>query len=454
MTDDINQNGRNESDDAAKSSFMDELKKVTVDADKGREPKLLTSRMGTRQYSLAALMERIVDAFIDEHGGGSQPLREADTETKRLKLILATADYVIAVESIILTDDEKADILRQVYAELFTYGPLDALFADPTITTITLEGAEKVSVRYGHGELTPLDPLFDDEAHLRKMVKRLLLDSGAELSPETPIIETGLLVERRPVSVNVAGPPVTYTINVDIRVHPAEPPTLDALVQDGYINTTARDVLAALAHSPHGLIIVGETESGKTTLLNALAALLPAAQVVAVERAGELRLNEDALRLRVQWPMEDREGLSFGQQITAALAADRTVMLLDEVRADEAPAIGTLLAEAAVPRQLWTFRGPADAKRLTSALGMLARRSTFVEDGEARVRQLYHRLPFVLTLRRRKDMLQLYSISEWQFAPGAAYPTLTELLVMGAEGLEVIGQKPTLTLDLPAEFWG
>ena len=38
-----------------------------VDADEGREPRFLSSRMGTRQYSIAALMERIIDEVEAEY---------------------------------------------------------------------------------------------------------------------------------------------------------------------------------------------------------------------------------------------------------------------------------------------------------------------------------------------------------------------------------------------------
>ncbi len=435
-------------------SLLDEIQQMRLDADKGREPKMLESRMGTRQYSLAALIERIVVAFMDEHAGGSAALLAAETETERLKLILATVDYVIAVESILITAAEKADVMRHVYAELFTYGPLDALFADETITTISIEGAEKVAVRYGHGELVALEPIFEDEGHVRKIIKRLLLDSGADLSPEIPIIEAGLRVNQRPVSVSVAGPPVTIEISADIRLHPAQAVTLADMVRAGWLSTQAGELLAALAASPHGVVIVGDTESGKTTLLGALAGLLPGAAMVAVERAGELHLPEGAERLVVEWGTQDREGRSFGDQIGRGLTLPRWVMVLDEVRADEAEAISQLLAATDVPRQLWAFRGPSDSKRLASALGMLARRSMQSGGSEALVHTLYQRLPFVVTLRRRKNAIQLHSISEWQFPEGAEYPDYVELMAMGWEAIELTGKRPAHPLDLPDDFWG
>jgi Flp pilus assembly CpaF family ATPase len=434
-------------------SLLEQFRRIRANADRDREPELLASRMGTRMVSLAALLERIVSAFVDEHAGGTDALRAADTEAKRLKLLLGTVDYVLAVESVSISEDDKAEIMRRAYAELFTYGPLDALFADEGITTISLEGADKVFVRYGHGELTALKPLFDDESHLRGILRRLLLDAGADLTPEQPIIEAGLTVGDRPVCVSVAAPPVTINLSADIRVHPSRLPVLEDMIAAGFVSAQAAKLLNALARSAHGVVIVGDTESGKTTLLAVLAALAPEKQnIVAIERAGELHLPHEAVRLVVRWPSADHPGVTFGEQISAALEKNPSLLLLDEVRADEADSVTALLGEGEIPRQMWAFRGPADSKRLISALGMLARRSDPAR-GEAPVLALYERLPFVVTVRRRRGGIQLHSISEWQFSVGTEYPDFVELMAVDWEGIALTGKRPRLPLELPDSFW-
>jgi hypothetical protein len=52
---------------------------------------------------------------------------------------------------------------------------------------------------------------------------------------------------------------------------------------------------------------------------------------------------------------------------------------------------------------------------------MLARRAN-VEIGEELVHALYARLPFVLTVARIKERLQLFSIAEWQSRIDTDYP--------------------------------
>lgn len=390
--------------------------------------RLLPSRRGTRLISLAALLERTIGAFRDEHGEDSPALRRAVTEAARLKLLLATVDYVAAVESVPLDATDKADLMRRAYAALFGYGPLDALLADSRVTTIALQGVDRVAVRYGHGDLQRLEPLFEDEAHLRQTIRRLLAASGADLREDEPVLEAGLTVAGRRVSLSVAGPPVTLSLSADLRLHPAQPPTLDDLVRAEVLPSAAARWLRRLARSPYGVIVAGEAESGKTTLLGVLAHLLAAepSALLAVERTGELHLPDGAARLLAHTGGPNTPPVTLAEQVQAALARGPDCLLLDEVRTGEPEIIGSLLAVDHVPRMLWTFRGPASGKRLRAALGLLARRSTPAASAMA-VQRLYERLPFVVTLRRRLGRLTLHSIAEWQRRDGADDPDYVEL---------------------------
>ncbi len=434
-----------------RNNRLDDWKQLRRDADKGREPDLVSAQLGQRLVSVAALIEKIEKAFVEEYTN-TPVLAQADTEAKRLRLLVGTVNYVLTVESVQMSGDEMASLIARVYSDLFGYGPLDAYFLDERVTTIALDGVDKAAVRYGHGDLVDVGPLFQDETHLHRILRRLLMDAGTDLPDDQPFIEIGLMAGARPVCVNLMLPPVTFTYNADIRVHPAVLPTLHNLIDSGFLSEQATIFLRALAQSPHSFIIVGDTEAGKTTLLSVMAQLLPQPEhTVAIERAGELRLPEEVQRWVTRWPVGDVAGVTFGDQIGAALAEQPACILLDEVRADEPQSIAPLLSEPAAPRQIWSFRGPFDAKRLRSALSMLARRAD-VEQGETLVNALYHRLPFVVTLWRAQGQIRLYSIAEWQFT-SSDYPDYV-LLLETREGQQCLtGKRPVHTVDLPEDFW-
>lgn len=385
-------------------------------------PAMVMGRGGTRRYSMAALIEMVQDQFYSEHADITHlPEYRDKAHGALVKLVMEAANYVFAVESVELSRDDRAQIIAQAYSEIFGYGPLDKLFADETITTISIAGATHTSVRYGQGELTPLGQLFDDSAHLQRVIGRLLDDAGAQLREDTPIIETGLIVGNRRIAMSVAAPPLTIALNADIRLHTASPSLAD-LIQSEFMTDEAAAFIEQVVHSQYGFSVVGEPESGKTTLLNALVRLLPNQEsCVVVERAGEFALPDGMRRLRATWPVDDDPGVSFGLQIEVALRERPACIVLDEVRADEPLTIAPLLETADAPRQVWSVRGVPDAKRLQSAMGMLARRASFGQ-GEALVHALYQRLPFVFTVARIRERLQLFSIAEWQSRVDSDYP--------------------------------
>jgi pilus assembly protein CpaF len=439
-------------DDNTNSNVTDKSQ-LRRDADKGREPQFVSAQIGRRQYSIGALIEKIEAAFIEEYGQDSSVIRQADTPAKRLKLIGETANYVFAVESVQLAANEKAAIIERAYSQLFGYGPLDPLFLDHHVTTISLEGADRAAVRYGQGELTSLGPVFANADHFQRIVKRLLIQAGAELRADHPYMEVGLMAGDRPICVNLVAPPVTHQLTVDIRVHPKVLPNWDDLVAAGFMSQQAAELLKALIDSPHGLLVIGEPESGKTMLLNLLVNTLPnTGKVVTVERAGEMRLPDNIQRLQTVWPLGDQPGITFGEQIVNALAQNPRCIVLDEVRSDEPQTIAPLLTMPDAPRQIWSFRSNIFAKRLQSALGMLARRAD-IGSGETLVKALYEHLPFVIAVNRVGERLQLWSISEWQFKHSPDYPTYTPLLQTENGELKLTGERPSHLLNLLESFW-
>jgi type IV secretory pathway ATPase VirB11/archaellum biosynthesis ATPase len=399
------------------------LHDLNANADRKREPNFMEARQGQRMISQAALIERLVTAFHQEHDG-TPTLREADTFAKRAQLILSTTEYVLAVESITISSADKAKLLQLLHSELFGYGGLDALFADPTITTIALHGSGGVSLRYGHGDLVDHAALFEDEAHMERILTRLLWDANAGWPDDLPYVETGLQIGGRPVSLSIVMPPISMQTAVDLRLHPSTPITLDSIITpnaDGACTDEAAAFLRRLAAAPQGYVIAGDTESGKTTLLGALAALLPAVPTALVERAAELRVPPQVTRYTPRWltPIT-----TFGAQIEQALAAAPACLLLDEVRSDEPLMIAPLLTAPHAPRLIWAFRSSPDTKRLKAALSMLARRAA-PQLGDDVVTALFERLPFVVTVRRYQGQMQVRGIGEWQ-GPYQEYVPLFE----------------------------
>jgi pilus assembly protein CpaF len=397
------------------------------DADVGREPVLIAGRAGTRMYSLAALEEHCESEFLDEYDESSPVLAAAETPTQRIKLILEVVNYVLSVESVVLDAEVKAEMIGRLHANLFGYGPLDVLLLNPDVTTIDIHGARHISARFGHGELSATGVMFEDEEHLRKVINRLLADAGSVMPEDEPILETGLVVSGRPMSLSVVMPPVTPYVHADIRLHPVDALSLDTLVEQGMMSDEVQALIMRIVQSKYGFAILGESESGKTTLLNAILRHLPGEGMCSVERTGELRLPAGSVRRMPYWAAKVAQCVTFGQQIDAALTDTPQVLILDELRIDEPLMVYPLLTQPDPPRQIWSVRGVSDAKKLQSSMGMLARRAD-MSRSEVMVAALYDRVPFVITVRNIKNRLQVFSVAEWQSRPDSDYPDYVMLM--------------------------
>ncbi len=420
-----------------------------------RQPKILESKTGAR-ISVEAILERIVEQFNMEHDHDSDAFKAAETRTQRMQLVGDSAKYIFAVESLNLMPGEQADIIHRVYGEIYGYGPLDPLLADERITTISIEGVDKASVRYGPGEeLTVLDSLFTDNLHLNEIIRRILRDARATYVDGMAFMECGLTYNRRKVSFNIAFPPFTMETTVDIRVHPTVMPTLDDLVESDFMTEDAATLLRALVKSNHGIVIMGEPESGKTTLLSALTQeMLDIGQVVTIERTGEICPPESIQQRVVRWGYGDDEPIWYEEHVRQALLEKPDSIILDEITADQAIATRLPLTMNNAPRQIWAFRGGTILKRIRSALTILAQRANPGAPSQME-KAVYERLPFIVLTKRNKakKKLQLMEIIEWQNINGSEIPDLISLMEQGWYGIEVSGRKPQREIDLPETFW-
>lgn len=391
------------------------------------------------------LVEALTRQFQRERGDGGLFL----TSSERRKGLRDVCQYICAVESLQPSLDQQAWVLRRAYSELFGYGPLDPLIDDDRVSTIAIEGVNRIAVRYGPAsDMRSMAPIFSDTRQLLGVMKRLLADAGADIDADVPVIETGLTVRDRPLRISVVTPSAAYELQADIRLHSRTAPTLEDLVSAEMLSGTAHQLLNGILQSDHGLAIIGDTESGKTTLLNALLPHLPQRPAVVLQRAPELRLPAEYIPMEVVWPSRSAEARNFSDRIDDALTTNPVCIILDEVRAEEAQAIRPLLTASKSMRQIWVMRGTADLKRVRSAMGMLARLSD-MSRSEAQAQALFERLPFVVILKRRPQRLELREIGQWSL-DGSAYPDYIPLYSAGS----LTGNVPLLPIPaLTDQFW-
>lgn len=202
--------------------------------------------------------------------------------------IIQMLDDALAHDGIQPARVDYMRILDSISNEVLGYGPIQPLLDDESVTEVMVNGPELVFVER-FGKLQEADVSFDDEAHLMRVIDKIVAPLGRRVDEASPMVDARLPDGSR---VNVIIPPLSLTGPVlTIRRFPRQPLTVDDLIRLGSMSKEMSDFLAAAVRARLNIIVSGGTGSGKTTLLNVLSSFIPNTdRIVTIEDAAELQL--------------------------------------------------------------------------------------------------------------------------------------------------------------------
>jgi pilus assembly protein CpaF len=239
----------------------------------------------------------------------------------------------------LLADETHA--ASQVLATLTGFGVLQPYFDDPGVEEIWINGPERVFIaRDGLPELTSLE-LTDTE--VRDLVERMLQTSGRRVDLSSPFVDSSLPDGSR---LHVVIPDITARHwAVNIRKFTKRIRSLQQLVELGSLTHQSAEFLRMCVLSGQNILVSGATQSGKTTMLNALlSATRPAERIVTVEETFELDLSaRDTVSMQCRQPSLEGTGeVGLRRLIKEALRMRPDRLVVGEVR--EAEALDLLIA--------------------------------------------------------------------------------------------------------------
>ena len=183
---------------------------------------------------------------------------------------------------------DRRQVRRAILESVAGFGPLQPYLDDPSVEEIWINEPHKVFVaRNGRPELTPT---FLTEQQVQDLVERMLRSSGRRVDLSSPFVDASLPDGSR---LHVVIPDITrrhWAVNIRKFVVAAD--DLSDLVRLGSLTQAAADFLAAAVAGGLNILVAGGTQAGKTTMLNCLAAAIPAHErVVTCEEVFELQIN-------------------------------------------------------------------------------------------------------------------------------------------------------------------
>ena len=219
-------------------------------------------------------------------------LEDASSSDAEMRRKIADAIHkTLAEDALVLSGTERAELVREITDDALGYGPIDRFIKDPTVSEVMCNGPHDIFIERD-GRLMKSDAHFQDEAHLRRVIDRIVSEVGRRVDESTPMVDArlpdGSRVNAVVHPVSVGGPFLT------IRKFSKVPFQVADLINFGTCTPAVAHFLDACVRGRLNCVISGGTGSGKTTLLNVLSSFVPASErVVTVEDAKELRLQQD-----------------------------------------------------------------------------------------------------------------------------------------------------------------
>jgi pilus assembly protein CpaF len=250
--------------------------------------------------------------------------------------ILALVNEQIEATGRVVSERERARLVRLANAELLGLGPLEPLLADESVTEIMVNGPQTVWVeRAGKIERAPVSFINDD--HVRRIIDRIISPLGRRCDESTPMVDARLPDGSR---LNAIIPPLCLNgPSLTIRKFFKKPLGPADLIARGAATPELIEFLKACVQGHLNCIVAGGTGTGKTTMLNMLSSFIgDGERIITIENAAELQLQQTNVVTLETRPanIEGKGEVQIRDLVVNALRMRPDRIVVGECRAGEA----------------------------------------------------------------------------------------------------------------------
>ncbi len=350
----------------------------------------------------------------DEVAGRAPMTAEDERQFARSLVVQVLEDHAraeITVGRTPLSAEEEELLAGAIHAALFGVGRLQPLLQNPEVENIDINGCDRVFVGYADGREELSDPVAESDEELVELIQILAASVGLASRPfdtANPQLDLRLPDGSRLSAVmSVCSRP-----SVSIRRSRLGKVGLDELVINQTMSADVASFLRAAVGARKNVMIAGSTNSGKTTLLRALANEIPAHErLITVERALELGLDHfedlhpNVVAFEERLPnSEGLGGVTMAALVRRSLRQNPSRVIVGEVLGDE---IVTMLNAMSQGND-----GSLSTIHANSSMEVFNRISTYALQAEERLPvEATHMLiagsiNFVVFMRKRNDYEQ------------------------------------------------
>ena len=324
---------RNEAPAAPAAPAETETRLEIVETEHGTELRERNANAVPREVEYQELKSRVHNQLFDHLDLTRLPKVD---ESRIAEDIAVLTRRILEDEQTPLTFEERRRIAAEVQHEVFGLGPLEPLLQDPTINDILVDGPHRIYVER-HGHIEDSVARFKDEAHLMRIIEKILSAVGRRVDESNPMVDARLADGSR---VNVIVPPLAIDgPSVSIRRFAVDPLQAEDLVESRSITQEALELMQACVGGRLNVLVSGGTGAGKTTLLNVLSGFISDAErIVTIEDSAELQMRQNrVVRLETRPAnIEGRGQVTQRELVINSLRMRPDRIIVGEVRGAEA----------------------------------------------------------------------------------------------------------------------
>lgn len=352
--------------------------------------------------------------------------------------------------------------LKEIYQETTRHflGPVLPLLDDPAISEILINGHENIYFELG-GQLQRSELTFPNEGVLLAAARNIAEYVGRTLGGDAHSMDARLPDGSR---VHVVIPPSSRNgVCLSIRKFNRSTFRLEQLVEWGTLTAELSEFLGLCVLMHRNLVVAGGTGSGKTSLLNALSAEIPASErIVVIEDSSELQLQQPhTVYLEAQPPRPDGGGeVTIRDLFVDSLRMRPDRIIVGEVRRGEA--LDLVQSMISGHSGAMTTVHASTARDAAIRLETLSLMSDVSIPAHVARRQVASAVQLVVNIQRLGDgSRRIQTVSECLGTDAAGEYVFQDLFRFEAEGRDAAGrivgtskatgERPTFS-DLPRQL--
>lgn len=289
------------------------------------------------------LSEKNSDLFTDD---------ENETENamavRKEKIKNAISKFVFDKNFKVIGVRDNFDLINRIYDEMVNFSVLTPYIEDKNneYEEININAWNDVEVRCCNGDVKKVEHFCNIE-HARNVVKRLVTVAGTQIDNAMPMAEGNL---RNNVRLVVLESPIVdedVGVAASIRLLKPQFASREFFINNGTVSSEEMNFLELAIRSGVSMVFVGETGSGKTTLMNYLLSTIPnERRVVSIEHnARELSLVKkdekgniinNVVHMKTRPHQSEELNISQEDLVSKALRLDPNNICVGEMRDIEA----------------------------------------------------------------------------------------------------------------------